>query len=98
MLGSTLLIVVWACGVLAFACATGTSVEPLGAPDECARCLAVNEWLTGRVEQLLVRVGQLEAELAAQRGDRQGGALFHTRKIYPCRPVPSPFTQHYDDS
>jgi hypothetical protein len=81
MFGSGLLVVVWACDVLAFAAATGSSVEPLGAPDECARCFAENERLTGRIEQLVVRVGQLEAELAAQRGDWQGGAFFHARKI-----------------
>ena len=70
MFGSGLLVVVWAYGVLAFASATGSSVEHLGAPDECASCFAENERLTTRLEQLLMRVGQLEAELA--RGDRQG--------------------------
>jgi hypothetical protein len=70
-----------ASNLLAFASATGNSVEPLGAADECARCFAENERLTGRIEQLVVRVGQLEVELAAQRGDGQGGAFFHARKI-----------------
>jgi hypothetical protein len=78
MFGLGLLFVVWACGLHAFASATGSSVKPLAAPDECARCFAENEWLTGRIEQLLVRVGQLEAELATQRGEGQGGSFFHT--------------------
>ena len=81
MFGSGLVVVAWACGVLAFASATRSSVEHLGTPDECARCFAENEWLTGRIEQLVVRIGHLEAELAAQREDGQGGAFFHARKI-----------------
>jgi hypothetical protein len=66
---SGLLLMAWACGLAAVG-ATGSSVEPLGAPDECARCFAENERFTSRIEQLLMRVGQLEAELA--RGDGQG--------------------------
>ena len=83
MIGLGLLVVAWACGLHAFASATGSSVEPLAAPDECARCFAENERLTGRIEQLVVRVGQLEAELAAQRGDGQGGALLPTLNMRP---------------
>ena len=66
---SGLLLMAWACGLAAVG-ATGSSVEPLGAPDECARCFAENERFTSRIEQLLMRVDQLEAELA--RGDGQG--------------------------
>ncbi len=76
-----LLVLAWACGLHAVASAARSSVERIAAPDECARCFAENEWLTGRIEQLVVRVGQLEAELAAQRGDGQGGPFFHARKI-----------------
>jgi hypothetical protein len=96
MIGSGLLVVAWTCGVLPVACATGSSVEPLEAPDECARCFAENELPTARIEQLVVRVGQLEAELAAQRGFGQGGAFFHTLNYDPCRSVTSPFTQRYE--
>jgi hypothetical protein len=96
MFGLGLLVVAWACGLLAFASATGSSVEPLEAPDECARCFAENERLTGRIEQLVVRVGQLEAELAVQRGDGQGGAVLSHVEYAPCRPVPCPCTQRYE--
>ena len=78
---SGLLLMAWACGLATVVDATGSSVEPLGAPDECARCFAENERLASRMEQLLMRVGQLEAELA--RGDGQGAreglkrCLFH---------------------
>jgi hypothetical protein len=65
-----LLLMAWASGLAAIVGATGSSVEHLGAPDECASCFAENERLTSRLEQLLMRVGQLEAELA--RGDGQG--------------------------
>ena len=60
----------WACGLAAVVGATGSSVEHLRAPNLCASCFAENERLTSRLEQLLMRVGQLEAELA--RGDGQG--------------------------
>ena len=69
--GSMLLVAVWAYYLAAFASAARSSVE-LGAPDECARCLAENARLTSRIDELAVRAGQLEAELAAQRGDGQG--------------------------
>jgi hypothetical protein len=81
MFGLRLLVMAWAGCLRAFASAPGSSVEPLGAADECARCFAENEWLTGRIEQLVMHVGQLEAELAAQRGDRKGGDFFHARKM-----------------
>ena len=60
----------WSCGLAAVVGASGSSVELLGAPHECARCFTENERLTSRNEQLLMRVDQLEAELA--RGDGQG--------------------------
>jgi hypothetical protein len=81
MFGLGLLVVALASNFLAFASATGSSVERLWAADECARCFAENELLTGRIEQLVVRVGQLEAELAMQRGDGRGGALFPTLNV-----------------
>ena len=72
MSSSGLLVVAWAYG-LVFARAAGSSGEPLGTLGECARCFAENARLTGRIEQLLVRVGQLEAELATTlRADGQG--------------------------
>ena len=73
MCGSRLLIA--ACGLVFFACvagAAGTSVKPLQ-PDDCVQCFSENRRLAGRIEQLLVRVGQLEAELATQRGDAADG-------------------------
>ncbi len=73
--GSWLLVMAWAYGLAAFVHATGSSAESLRAPDECARCFAENERLTSRIEQLLVRVGQLEAELAAHDGQARHGAL-----------------------
>ena len=88
MFGLRLLVMAWAGGLRAFASAPGSSVEPLGAADECARCFAENERLRGRIEQLVARVGQLEAELAAQRGDWQGGDFFHARKILILAAVP----------
>jgi hypothetical protein len=93
MFGLGLLVVALASNFLAFASATGSSVEPLEAADEFARCFAENESLKGRIEQLVVRVGQLEAELAVQRGDGQGGAflshvdLLSYAECAPCRPV-----------
>jgi hypothetical protein len=71
MSSSGLLVVAWAYG-LVFARAAGSSGEPLGTLGECARCFAENARLTGRIEQLLVRVGQLEVELATLRADGQG--------------------------
>ena len=74
--GTGLLVVAWAYGLAVCAYATGSSgrsVEPLWAPDECANCFAEKEGLVRRIEQLLVRVGQLEAELATQRGDAADG-------------------------
>ena len=59
---------------LVFARAAGSSGEPLGTLGECARCFAENARLTGRIEQLVVRVGQLEAELATTRADGQGAS------------------------
>ena len=69
---SVLLVAIWASGMAAFADAAQSSVEP-GA-DECARCFAENERLTSELEQLAVRVGQLEAELATQFGNNGQGA------------------------
>ena len=86
MFGLGLLVVALASNFLAFASATGNSVEPLGAA-ECARCFAENERLRGRIEQLVARVGQLEAELAAQHEDGQGGAFLSYAECAPCRPV-----------
>ena len=86
MFGLGLLVVALASNFLAFASATGSSVEPLAAADECARCFAENERLTGRIEQLVARVGQLEAELAAQHEDGQGGAFLSYAEYAPCRP------------
>ena len=74
MSSSGLLVVAWAYG-LVFARAAGSSGEPVGTLGECARCFAENARLTGRIEQLLVRVGQLEAELATTlRADGQGAS------------------------
>ena len=78
MSSSGLLVVAWAYG-LVFARAAGSSGEPLGTLGECAReharCFAENARLTGRIEQLLVRVGQLEAKLAKTlRADGQGAS------------------------
>ncbi len=74
MSSSGLLVVAWAYG-LVFAGAAGSSGEPLGTLGECARCFAENARLTGRIEQLVARVGQLEAELAtALRADGQGAS------------------------
>ena len=73
MTSSELLVVAWAYG-LVFARAAGSSGEPLGTLGECARCFAENARLTGRIEQLLVRVGQLEVELATLRADGQGAS------------------------
>ena len=67
-MGSSGLIMVASCGLAFFGCA---AVEPRGMPDECARCFAENRRLAGRLEQLLVRVGQLEAELAT-KSQRRG--------------------------
>jgi hypothetical protein len=87
MFGLGLLVVALASNFLAFASATGSSVEHLRAADECARCFAENERLMGRIEQLVARVGQLEAELAAQHEDGQGGAFLSYAECAPCRPV-----------
>jgi hypothetical protein len=68
---------VWAYGLATFAC--GSRLVP-GALDECARCFAENARLTSRLQELAVRVGQLEAELATQFGERHGareGSLLH---------------------
>ena len=67
----------WSCGLAAVVGASGSSVELLGAPHECARCFTENERLTSRIEQLLKRVDQLEAELARlqQLCDTQEGEL-----------------------
>jgi hypothetical protein len=74
MRGSRLLVVAFVNCLAVFAC--GSSIQP---PDECARCFAENRRLTGRIDQLLVRVGQLEAELsthhAAGRGECAASAL-----------------------
>ena len=81
-----LLVAVMACGLAAFASAARSSVEP-GA-DECARCFAKNERLTSELEQLAVRVGQLEAELAAQFGNGQGareGSLLRLNGAFACQ-------------
>jgi hypothetical protein len=87
MFGLGLLVAAMASGLHAFASATGSSVERLGTPDECARCFAENRLLTGRIEQLVVRVRQLEAELAAQREDGQGGAFFRPlNRVLATRP------------
>ena len=87
MFGLGLLVVALVSNFLAFASATRSSVEPLGVADECARCFAENERLRGRIEQLVARVGQLEAELAAQHEDGQGGAFLSYAEYAPCRPV-----------
>jgi hypothetical protein len=83
---SVLLVAVMACGLAAFASAARSSVEP-GA-DECARCFAENERLTSELEQLAVRVGQLEAELATQFGKGRGareGSLLRLNGAFACQ-------------
>ena len=76
--GSVLLVAVWAYYLAAFASAARSFVG-LGAPDDCAQCFAENARLTSRIEELMVRASQLEAELATYRGDgrgaREGGLL-----------------------
>ena len=86
----------WAYG-LVFARAAGSSGEPLGTLGECTRCFAENARLTGRIEQLVVRVGELEAELATTRADGQGastarglalnGALVHDNQHEAASPA-----------
>ena len=74
-----LLVTVWAYGLATFASAARGSVEPR-ALDECARCFAENARLTSRIQELAVRVGKLETELATQFGDGHGareGSLLH---------------------
>jgi hypothetical protein len=87
--------------LLAVACAYGLATvggtaqsraEPLGAPDDeqCARCFAENRQLTGRMEQLLARLDQLEAELVAHRANRRGGYVMLNcgcRLLYACMRV-----------
>ena len=82
---SVLLVAMWAYGMAEFASAARSSFEP-GA-DECAHCFAENARLTSEIEQLTVRVGQLEAELATQFGDGQGareGSLLRLNGAFAC--------------
>ena len=86
MSSSGLLLMAWAGGLAAVVGATGSSVEPLGAPDACSRCFAENERLKSRIEQLLVRVGQLEAELTRGQGQGAREGLVNRRDLdrVPC--------------
>jgi hypothetical protein len=63
-----LLVVVWVSAHI-LACAARSHVA---APEECVQCFTENRRLADRIEQLLVRVGQLEAELAGARADGRG--------------------------
>jgi hypothetical protein len=63
-----LLVVVWVNAHI-LACAARSHVA---APEECVQCFTENRRLADRIEQLLVRVGQLEAELAGARADGRG--------------------------
>ena len=81
MNSSGLLLMAWAVGLAAVVGATGSSVEP-----ECSRCFAENERLTSRIEQLQMRVGQLEAELTHGQGQGAREGLVNRRDLdrVPC--------------
>ena len=81
MSSSGLLLMALAGGLAAVVGATGSSVEP-----ECSRCFAENERLNSRIEQLQMRVGQLEAELTHGQGQGAREGLVNRRDLdrVPC--------------